>query len=414
MILSLIKPILIVPNRTSLSNISSRLSFKSSDKFEHGSFDEFNYLNLSAAEQKRQRQIIEAKYVVLKAKYDKIDKNSPMSAEERKILAEFEKSKQEMVCVFQLFAKKIARSYANRIKTDFLNNYENFTSAGIIGLCNATEKFNPSLGISFSTYATFHIKSRIIHEINNSAFNVRIGNNYYSKLKEIYEAKMKLEARLQRLPTDEELAKELKMPLKKLKSLLKTEKTMRMKNLEKLQFADEKNVDPKETIENRELVDIIFKIINSTLSQEEQKVLLSHAYSKDTLETLAEDMNLSRERVRQKEKKALFKVRLKLPTSLLKEYKKAYATDAKKEKTDKLNNDKIQSMLISLDIEPPDVERTKLLLLLFSDKAIDILVEHYDLNNNNGQAHKTSSVNKKTLNNIIEVLKEGLTNYTKE
>ncbi len=195
---------------------------------------------------------------------------------------------------------------------------EDLVSFGILGLIDAIEKFDPSKGLKFETYATLRIRGAIIDELRKISW---IPKSAFSKLSLLNQARGELEGDLCREPSDEELAKQMNMSVSEVHqiqnylnyvSVISLDEVFFKSDDEELQFKniveDVTSPQPDKILEDEEKL----VILNNALQMlpDKDKIILNlYYYEKLTLKEIGKILEVSESRVSQLHSRAIIRLR---------------------------------------------------------------------------------------------------------
>jgi RNA polymerase primary sigma factor len=221
----------------------------------------------------------------------------------------------------------VAKKYVGRGMT-----MSDLIQEGNLGLIRAVEKFQHHKGFKFSTYATWWIRQAITRAIADQARTIRIPVHMVETINRIMRTSRRLQQELGREPTSDEIAREVELPAERVREIMKiSQEPISIEtpigeeddsNLGDF-IEDEKALAPADAASQQMLQEQLEDVLDS-LSERERKVLRLRFGIEDgrsrTLEEVGREFNVTRERIRQIEAKALRKLRHPSRSSKLRDY----------------------------------------------------------------------------------------------
>ncbi len=197
---------------------------------------------------------------------------------------------------------------AERLRTKLPDevDVDDLMSAGIFGLIDAVDAFDPKRGVKFETYCSARIRGAILDELRSMDWVPRLVRSRAHKLNVAMQA---LEAELGRTPTHQELAKQMGMPMREFEKLRRDAHAIGVVSLSRKWFETDSNKDVREidvledrnsenpfhSVQRKDVKDLITK----GLSRAERLIVILYYFEEMTMKEIGETLDLSESRVSQ-------------------------------------------------------------------------------------------------------------------
>jgi RNA polymerase sigma factor for flagellar operon FliA len=184
---------------------------------------------------------------------------------------------------------------------------DDLVSDGVLGLMDAIERFDPARGLTFQTFAVPRIRGAIIDGLRAMDF---VPRSVRDKVRAVQQATLVLEERLGRLPDDEEVARELGIPVQQVRDLTKQTSSSHA-NLDDFDLADELSSAAEASVEEGDVNASLMRVVGE-LSERDQVVIALYYFEGLTLAEIGRVLGVTESRISQVHSRATASLRAKL------------------------------------------------------------------------------------------------------
>ena len=230
------------------------------------------------------------------------------------------RDRDELIVEYAPLVKLLANRMAMRIPPSV--SVDDLVSAGIMGLVDAIDRYDPNREVKFKTYAEFRIRGAMLDELRSLDW---VPRSTRKKIRKMEQAIQAVEAKLNRPAEDAEICEEMQVSMEVYYDILNAARGVELLSLDGYVKDDKDNSDSKRTFKslvrgdsdpdnqvlNFELKEVIVEAMKS-LSRKEQMVISLYYYDELTLKEIGEVIELTESRISQIHTKAIIKMRAKL------------------------------------------------------------------------------------------------------
>ena len=229
------------------------------------------------------------------------------------------RTKEKLILEYSPLIKFIAQKIAVRLPSNI--EFDDLVSSGVIGLMDAIDKYDPSRDNKFKTYAEFRIRGAILDELRAQDW---VPRSVREKAKQLEKAHIRLEQQLGRVPTEDEITRELKISKEEYYELLNQVKSVSILSLDEagsFNSSDRKSIlsllesckipSPITQLNLKAVKEVVTRAIESL--PEKQRLVLSLYYYEDlNLKEIGDVLDVTESRVSQLHTQAILWLRRKL------------------------------------------------------------------------------------------------------